>query len=403
MRRDLPAGTVTFLFTDIEGSTRLLHALGPDAYAEALAEHRRVLREAFAAHGGVEVDTQGDAFFVAFPTADGRRRRPRARAGRGARAWTDHRAHGPAHGSTDRHRGGLRRRRRAPRRAGRRARPRRPDRPLARDGGAARRTSRCATSGAHRLKDFDGAIRLYQLGLDPVPAASHPRRASSCPLPRPASSGASASSSRPSRSCTNDEPRVLTDPRSRRYGQDPLRTRARAGCSPRRRTAARCSARSRRCATRRSCCPTIGERLGAAVGRRHRRSPLASATSERTCSSTTSSTSCPTPRGRSLSSRSRARSCGSFVTSREPLADPGRGRARPAAARRTTRRVTLFLERARAVRPDLEADRRGRRALRTPRQASARARARRGAHEAPLARGAARAPGGTPRPAQGHA
>src|SRR5688500_11624639 len=69
MRRDLPAGTVTFLFTDIEGSTRLLHALGPDAYADALAEHQRVLREAFAAHGGVEVDTQGDAFFVAFPTA----------------------------------------------------------------------------------------------------------------------------------------------------------------------------------------------------------------------------------------------------------------------------------------------------------------------------------------------
>jgi len=46
MRGDLPTGTVTFLFTDIEGSTRLLHALGPDAYAEALAEHRRALREA---------------------------------------------------------------------------------------------------------------------------------------------------------------------------------------------------------------------------------------------------------------------------------------------------------------------------------------------------------------------
>jgi predicted ATPase/class 3 adenylate cyclase len=71
MRADLPRGTVTFLFTDIEGSTRLLHALGPDAYADALAEHRRVLREAFATHGGVEVDTQGDAFFVAFPTAEG--------------------------------------------------------------------------------------------------------------------------------------------------------------------------------------------------------------------------------------------------------------------------------------------------------------------------------------------
>jgi class 3 adenylate cyclase len=71
MRPDLPSGTVTFLFTDIEGSTKLLHDLGAEAYAEALAEHRRVLREVFSRHGGVEVDTQGDAFFVSFPTAPG--------------------------------------------------------------------------------------------------------------------------------------------------------------------------------------------------------------------------------------------------------------------------------------------------------------------------------------------
>jgi len=64
----LPRGTVTLLFTDIEGSTRLLDAQ-PDAYPEALAEHRRALREVFARHGGVEVDTQGDAFFVAFARA----------------------------------------------------------------------------------------------------------------------------------------------------------------------------------------------------------------------------------------------------------------------------------------------------------------------------------------------
>jgi class 3 adenylate cyclase len=69
--RTLPTGTVTFLFTDIEGSTRLLDELGAAAYADALAEHRRLVREAFAAYGGVEVDTQGDAFFVAFPDADG--------------------------------------------------------------------------------------------------------------------------------------------------------------------------------------------------------------------------------------------------------------------------------------------------------------------------------------------
>ena len=66
--RELPAGTVTFLFTDIEGSTRLLQELG-DAYADALAEHRAALRAAFERHGGVEVDTQGDAFFVAFGRA----------------------------------------------------------------------------------------------------------------------------------------------------------------------------------------------------------------------------------------------------------------------------------------------------------------------------------------------
>src|SRR5215217_2445258 len=68
LRMGLPSGTVTFLFTDIEGSTDLLRAHG-DAYATLLAEHRRALRAAFAAHGGREVDTQGDAFFVAFARA----------------------------------------------------------------------------------------------------------------------------------------------------------------------------------------------------------------------------------------------------------------------------------------------------------------------------------------------
>jgi predicted ATPase/class 3 adenylate cyclase len=67
-RLELPSGTVTFLFTDIEGSTRLLQELG-EQYADVLAEHRRALREAFERNGGVEVDTQGDAFFVAFARA----------------------------------------------------------------------------------------------------------------------------------------------------------------------------------------------------------------------------------------------------------------------------------------------------------------------------------------------
>ncbi|MDP9226314.1 MAG: NB-ARC domain-containing protein [Actinomycetota bacterium] len=64
----LPEGTVTFLFTDIEGSTRLLASLG-ESYGDALADHRRLLREAFSSSGGVEVDTQGDAFFYAFARA----------------------------------------------------------------------------------------------------------------------------------------------------------------------------------------------------------------------------------------------------------------------------------------------------------------------------------------------
>ncbi len=67
--RELPSGTVTFLFTDIEGSTRLIHEHGA-GYADLLAEHRRILRAIFAGHDGVEVDTQGDAFFVAFGWAD---------------------------------------------------------------------------------------------------------------------------------------------------------------------------------------------------------------------------------------------------------------------------------------------------------------------------------------------
>ena len=74
--RQLPTGTVTFLFTDIEGSTLLLQELG-DGYAEVLAEHHRVLRAVFERHDGLEVNTQGDGFFVVFARApDVRLRRP---------------------------------------------------------------------------------------------------------------------------------------------------------------------------------------------------------------------------------------------------------------------------------------------------------------------------------------
>jgi class 3 adenylate cyclase len=67
-RPELPTGTVTFLFTDVEGSTRLLKRLG-STYGPVLARHHELVRDAVRDHGGHEVDTQGEAFFVAFPRA----------------------------------------------------------------------------------------------------------------------------------------------------------------------------------------------------------------------------------------------------------------------------------------------------------------------------------------------
>ena len=66
---NLPSGTVTFLFSDIEGSTSLLKRLGDASYAELLATHRRLMRETFGGFDGQEIDTQGDAFFYSFPRA----------------------------------------------------------------------------------------------------------------------------------------------------------------------------------------------------------------------------------------------------------------------------------------------------------------------------------------------
>ncbi|MEO8229700.1 MAG: adenylate/guanylate cyclase domain-containing protein, partial [Chloroflexota bacterium] len=83
----LPTGTVTFLFTDIEGSTQLLSSLG-DAYAAVLEAHAAVIRAAIAAHTGTEVSTEGDAFFAAFPTALGAiRAAADAQRGLASHAW----------------------------------------------------------------------------------------------------------------------------------------------------------------------------------------------------------------------------------------------------------------------------------------------------------------------------
>jgi class 3 adenylate cyclase len=84
---DLPTGTVTFLFTDIEGSTRLAKVLGAARYGEVLDAHRRLLRDAFRETGGIEVDSQGDGFFMAFRSAS-----EAVRAAAGAlRALAEHR------------------------------------------------------------------------------------------------------------------------------------------------------------------------------------------------------------------------------------------------------------------------------------------------------------------------
>ncbi len=68
---ELPTGTVTFLFTDIEGSTRLLQELGPDVYRGAQDRHAEILRRTITGGGGTEIRTEGDAFFAVFPTATG--------------------------------------------------------------------------------------------------------------------------------------------------------------------------------------------------------------------------------------------------------------------------------------------------------------------------------------------
>ena len=84
-----PSGTVTFLFTDIEGSTRLLQQLG-DRYATAASDHRRILRDAFGASGGREVDHQGDALFFSFPRArDAVAAAVAAQRALGAHEWPD--------------------------------------------------------------------------------------------------------------------------------------------------------------------------------------------------------------------------------------------------------------------------------------------------------------------------
>lgn len=181
MRNDLPKGTVTFLFTDVEGSTRLLHELGPKAYADALDEHRWLLRGAFAAEGGIEVDTQGDAFFVVFPTAKG--------AVAAALAARDALSGGPIRVRIGLHTG-------APvlgtegyvgvdvHRAARVTALAHGGQILASPTTVALLDGQGAADlGLHRLKDFEGATRLHQIGDGVFPPLRTP---GSIDLPTPA-------------------------------------------------------------------------------------------------------------------------------------------------------------------------------------------------------------------------
>jgi len=69
LRRDLPFGTVTFLFTDIESSTQLVAKIGPKAFRDVLERHNRLIRDAVAAHAGVDAGTAGDSFLIVFRNA----------------------------------------------------------------------------------------------------------------------------------------------------------------------------------------------------------------------------------------------------------------------------------------------------------------------------------------------
>lgn len=162
MRDDLPNCTVTFLFTDVEGPTKLLHSLGAEAYAESLAEHRRVIREACAAEGGSRSTRRETR-----SSSRSRRRlalllqRPRSPS-----RWPppDPRPRRPPHWNAARHQGGLRRRRRASCRPHRRCRPRRAGARRRLDGHARRSRRAGRPRRARLLKDLATAERVYHLG-----------------------------------------------------------------------------------------------------------------------------------------------------------------------------------------------------------------------------------------------
>lgn len=184
-RSDLPSGTVTFVFTDIEGSTKLAHELGTDRWRDVLAQHARIVRGAAAASEGVEVRTEGDSFFLAFRTArQAVAAAAAAQRGLAAQAW--------AHGATVRVRIGMH--------TGEDARPGEADSGADYIGYDVHRAARVAATGhggqivissttrlllgdtlpggvalrdlgEHRLKDMSQPDRLFQVVVEGLPDA----------------------------------------------------------------------------------------------------------------------------------------------------------------------------------------------------------------------------------------
>ena len=398
MRADLPSGTVTFLFTDVEGSTKLLDELGAEGYAEALTEHRRVIRKACAAEGGVEVDTQGDAFFFAFPTAPG--------ALAAASAFTAALASGPIQVRVGLHTGT----------------------PLLTEegyvGGDVHRAARIAASGhGGQVLVSSSTAQLVEDG------AARPRRAPvQGPLPLPsASTSSEQATSRRSRASTA---RTCPSPRhpssaarqswprwSGSYGggrracsRSPApAARARHGspCRPRPRPpspspTASTGCRSRRFAIPRSSSPRSRVRSRSRKSRARRsRTTLTAHMSGKSllCLLDNVEHLLPEAAERIAALRASNGSC-LLVTSRERLRIGGE-QTWPVPPLAESDGAALFVARARAVDPTFTAELGGRRALHATRRASARDRARRRPHGRLLDRAAARATVAASRPAQG--
>jgi class 3 adenylate cyclase len=183
----LPGGTVTFLFTDIEGSTRLIEELGEEGYVQALVKHRTALRDVFLAHQGVEVDTQGDAFLYVFGEAEN--------GVAAARAAQQALAPGPVRVRMGLHTGmplltGEGYAGRELHRAARIAACGHGGQVLVSAATAALVDGDLRELGEHRLKDFAEPVAIFQLGSELFPPLRR-SRTRTCPGPRRRSSAAS--------------------------------------------------------------------------------------------------------------------------------------------------------------------------------------------------------------------